>query len=212
MLLMAGLAGLFISGVLVALPMSGDEPVPEEETGVEMPGSEGENVDISLLDTSEDSGARDDVLALDEIDEMIPEQARVSHNDAPGGQNALTVSVSLSGDGTAHLSADPDDIFSGMDPSEPSGGYDGYIEEEAAADVIPSAQVDAEVDGDVTVISDFDPREDSLEINYTGSEVPNLEIREAQDETQVLLDGVEVVRLIGMPGLEASHIHLIPSA
>jgi hypothetical protein len=209
MLLMAGLAGLFISGVLVALPMSGDEPVPEEETEVEMPGSEGESVDIALLDPSEDSGGRDDVLAVAKVDEMVGEQARELPADASDSQDALTVSGSLSVDGTAHLSSDPDDIFSGMDPSEPS---DGYIEEEAAADVIPSAQVDAEVDGDVTVISDFDPREDTLEIDYTGSEVPNLEILEAEGETQVLLDGVEVVRLTGTPGLDASHIHLIPSA
>ncbi|WP_187298073.1 calcium-binding protein [Jannaschia donghaensis] len=65
---------------------------------------------------------------------------------------------------------------------------------------------------DISVIEDFDPTEDAIEIDYSGQDVPQLGIFERDGGTDIALDGVTVIRLADSTGIEPTDILLIRQA
>ena len=115
---------------------------------------------------------------------------------------------------------DDGDILAGGDGNDTiAGGRADVMTGGAGSDTFILAASDrgamddySESSDDVALITDFDPREDTIEIDYRGTDDPIIDIQEQDGATRILLDGMEVVRLTGTPGLDASHIRLVQAA
>lgn len=187
-------------------------------------------------------GADDDILHGDAGDDLLRGQRGddllsggdgddLLHGDAGddrlvGGEGQDTLEGGAGGDildGSAPTDAGADrsgaDLMRGGTGNDTlAGGAGDTLQGGSGADAFlfrapPASDLGAGGDLDAPpLIEDFDVSEDTIEIDYNGQTAPGLHLTEDGEITRVLLDGVEVARIAGTPGVEAHHIRLIPAA
>lgn len=189
--------------------------------------SGGEGDDILHGDAGEDvlrGGDGDDLLSGGDGNDALRGDAGDDRLIGGEGQDTLDggtgddiLDGSLLGEDGADRS-DADLLRGGAGDDTLAGDAGDTLQGGTGADVFlfraPPAS-DLNVGGDLDsppLIEDFNPSEDTIEIDYQGTATPTITLTEEDDVTHIVLDGVEVARVAGTPGVTAEHILLLPSA
>lgn len=202
MLLMTGLVGLFVSAVLLAFPMA-------RQGAFRLRAAEGAGA-AGQQDVAADEGMwRAEAGRADPMDdpdrggeEAVAMRELQGDCDPEWGQSAVPRGRRCAGNDHAGPGGRGDADLGGHD------AHDGAASNGVDDGSTGSGSIARDEEG-IATITGFDPRDETLEIDYVGPVIPTLKIVDRDGSTRVLLDGREVARLSGTPGLEPSHVRLL---